>query len=161
MKKKEFQEYEDDESDFEPDSEIKANPAALKAFMSVKKGIKAGKLNRENIIDLVDTIVRRKRIEFTRGTLVSSFMLNFCFCSKLCCKKSSRQQRILERGFMMLQKYFDVGKLFRSVNLSALMMASVMSKEQRLLLMFQRRQVIEEAEFTNEVSSAEDMAASF
>lgn len=61
----------------------------------------------------------------------------------------------------MLQKYFDVGKLFRSVNLSVLMMASIMSKEQRLLLMFQRSQIIEENSTDDAVSSEEDMATNF
>ena len=58
--------------------------------------------------------------------------------------KSIKQHRILQRGFKMLQNYFDVSKLMRSVNLSQLMMAAILTKEQRLLLMFQRRQVVED-----------------
>ena len=44
----------------------------------------------------------------------------------------------------MLQKYFDVSNLMRTVNLSTLMMSAILNKEQRLLLMFQRRMVIED-----------------
>ena len=36
----------------------------------------------------------------------------------------------------MLQKYLDIENLMRGVNLSTLMMSAILSKEQRLLLMF-------------------------
>ena len=74
--------------------------------------------------------------------------------------KSIKQDRILQRGFKMLQNYFDVGKLMRSVNLSQLMMAAILTKEQRLLLMFQRRQVVEDLSGSDD-NSEQDMAKEF
>ena len=58
----------------------------------------------------------------------------------------------MQRGFKMLQNYFDVSKLMRSVNLSQLMMAAILTKEQRLLLMFQRRQVVEDLSGSDDTS---------
>ena len=65
----------------------------------------------------------------------------------------------------MLQKYFDIGKLMKGVNLSTLMLSAILSKEQRMLLMFQRRQVIEDRASneisSNDVGSDEDIVGSF
>ena len=65
----------------------------------------------------------------------------------------------------MLQKYLDVGTLLRAVNMSNLLMSAILSKEQRLLLMFQRRQIVEEApsdQLNDEESSEqEDFATTF
>jgi len=44
----------------------------------------------------------------------------------------------------MLKKYFDVSNLMQVMSQSTLMMSALLTKEQKLLLMFQRKQVIED-----------------
>ena len=118
-------------------------------YNRVKRSVRKGTLRRTNIIDLVDTIVRRKRVRTEKWQLVRNFCLaNFCCCCRktfiLRSNEQRKKQRILTRGFKMLQKYFDISNLMRTVNLTTLMMSAILNKEQRLLLMFQRRMVIED-----------------
>ena len=53
-------------------------------FKSAKKAMKKSKMSRDNIIDLVDTMVRRMRITTDYG----SIFRNFCLKNFICCKHS-------------------------------------------------------------------------
>ena len=60
----------------------------------------------------------------------------------------------------MLPKYLDVSNLMKAVSLSTLMMSAIMSKEQRLLLMFQRKQIVEDRA-SDDISSNDDSNEDF
>ena len=43
----------------------------------------------------------------------------------------------------MLSKQFDVTKLIKMVNLTQILLSALLTREEQLLLLFQRRQIIE------------------
>lgn len=115
------------------------------------------KIDRNMIIGLVDKIVSRKRIEFSISVIFKHYLTSLIPCCRRGClfrdKKAQTEERILTRGNTKLQKFLDVGKLMKAVNLSSILLATLLTQEQRLLLMFQRSQVIEEATADNDSSS--------
>ena len=137
-------------------------------YVAARGQINQGKLIRQNIIDIIDFIVRRKNINPSN----KSVFINFVVTNLSCCKRilirdsqGRKQQRIMERGFYMLKKYFDVSNLMQVMSQSTLMMSALLTKEQKLLLMFQRKQVIEDqpTDFiqSSETDDQDDMSKSF
>lgn len=149
------------------DDSLQFSEMAVK-FAEAKKSMKTGKLTRGNIIDMIDFIVRRKNIKPGNMAIFKNFLLVKVPCCRRNCllrtKKDRKEQRILKRGFDRVAKSFDVSNLVKSSSLSKLMMSALLSKEQKLLLLFQRRNVIEDRpseHVSSNTGSSEDMARQF
>ena len=51
-------------------------------YKDAKESIKKGRLNRGNVIDLIDTMVRRKHIVTKASQIFNNFVLSYVFCCK-------------------------------------------------------------------------------
>ena len=76
-----------------------------------------GGISRQNTIDLVNTIIRRKRLYITLKQLTIGLIpcLRNCFRND---KTINRNQQIFDKAQKMLNKQFDVTSLLRMVNLT-------------------------------------------
>lgn len=60
------------------------SPMAQK-YTNAKEAVKSGVMNRQNIIDLVDTIVQRKRISPAFSIIFKNFLLKQIICCRRGC----------------------------------------------------------------------------
>ena len=58
-------------------------------------------------------------------------------------KDTLKRRRIFSKASEMLKTQFDVTKLMRMLNLTSLLLSSILTKEEWLLLLYQRKMIIE------------------
>ena len=111
---------------------LKVNSESALKFEKAKREMEFGRLSRNNIIDLIDMIVRRTYIKPALSAIIKNFFLEnvCCKCKRSCLrdKKDREQQRILTRGFGLLRKNFDVSKLMEAGSMTQLMMSALLTK---------------------------------
>jgi len=109
---------------------------------------------------MVDTILRRKRFDVTLREMLQNWLLSCC-CSRRfhCLLKDStfNRHKLIAKAEHMLSHKLDVLQVLKSTQLSKILLSAVLSPEQRLLLLYQRKQVVEiRQEDTSATSSSED-----
>ena len=124
-------------------------------YDKTKEGIQnTGSLDRMSTLNLVNTIIRRKRLKIT----FKQILIGTCPCrrqSKVIDRKNktAKNQKIFDKAQKMLNKQFDVTNLLRMVNLTQVLLSALLTREEQLLLLFQRRQIVETGDEDDEADS--------
>ena len=72
-------------------------------------------LEHEHVIDLVDTLIGRKKIRITFKMILKDMLQNFIPCKKrFRSEASQRRKRIFSQAHQMLDTQFDIKHLFRN-----------------------------------------------
>ena len=82
-----------------------------------------GRLQGSHILDLVNTIIGRKRVSFSLSQIVSDILWSCIPCKKCCISsRTSKRRRIYHKAKNILNRQFDVKNLLRNSNLVKLML---------------------------------------
>ena len=103
----------------------------MKAKNNIAKGIG---LSKENIIDLVNTIIRRKRLKLTICQVLKDHILSIFSYKTLkrlpLSEETLTRRRIFNKAQSMISTQFDVTNLMKMLNLNSLLLNSMLSKEE-------------------------------
>ena len=134
---------EEEETPYRTDETVKKSDEMKNTYRAARKSIyQNGKLARQNVIDLINTIIRRKHIRITAKHICIDFLLAFLPCKskrgkKICIsKKNIRTQDNFSHAQGMLNRQFDVTKILKMVNLTQLLLSSILSRDEQLLLLY-------------------------
>ena len=103
---------------------------------------------------MVDTLIGRKRMKSTTWQVVKDVFYSCVPCKKQCLSKRVFERRsVFQKAQHLLDRSFNVKNLLRNSNLIKIMLRSMFTKEQSLLFLFQRKQVIDpDQSLTSEAS---------
>ena len=118
-------------------------------------------MDRMSTLNLVNTIIRRKRLKIT----VKQILIGTCPCKRKSSlldrkNKTVKNQKIFDKAQKMLNKQFDVTNLLRMVNLTQVLLSALLTREEQLLLLFQRRQIVETGD-EDEIDSDQSFTKNF
>ena len=118
-------------------------------------------LGQEHVVDLLDTIIGRKHMKISLGQVILDFLYSLIPCKNDNLSENIRKRRrIYKQSQILLNRQFDIRNLLRNSSLIRLMMGTIFTKEQTLLLLFQRKQVIEPDQSLSSSASDLDFKAS-
>ena len=94
---------------------------------------------------MVNTILRRKRFAYSYfEAFTKGFVL--CCCRKRfgCIKESTRKRyKHIDKAKKMLKRTLDISEILKTVQRNQILLSAMLAPEQRLLLLYQRKNVIE------------------
>ena len=99
----------------------------------------ATKLTREHVIDLLETLLGRKRMMSSLSQSMKDFFYGVVPCKRFLSKKNIERRHIYEQAQILLNRSFDVKNLLRNTNLIKIMLGTMFTREQSLLFLFQRK----------------------
>ena len=101
-------------------------------------------LEHQHVLDLVDTLIGRRTVRITFPMVIKEMLSNILPCKKMCLTEETRKsKRMFAQAQQMLNRQFDIKNLLRNSILIKLLISTMLTKQQSLLLLFQRKQVIE------------------
>ena len=94
-------------------------------------------LQHEHVVDLVDTLIGRKKMKISFSMIFTDMIKNFIPCKrKFLNEQDRRRRRIFTQAQQMLNTQFDIKNMLRNSILINLMLGTMFTKQQSLLLLF-------------------------
>ena len=94
---------------------------------------------------IINEILRRKHFKVTIREIFMNFIIEHLCCRKKVCvsNKTYDRYKIIDRTSQMLENKLDIIELLKSTFLSKILLSAILTPEQRLLLLYQRKKVVE------------------
>ena len=115
-------------------------------------------------MSMVNTILRRKRFRLGNMEMFTNI------CMKCCCRHRNKfikdstwqRSRLIDKAEHMLNRKLDILELLRTVQRNQTLLSAMLAPEQRLLLLYQRKQVVElKDDADSQTSSSEEEQGNF
>ena len=114
------------------------------------------RLNKEGVSKIVSLMVRRTKCQFGSSYVFFEFkrLLGACLC---CCrqKRLAREEQLYKNANAKLARQLDIINVLQTVWRSKLLLSSVLDSRQRMLLLFQSRNVVRDLEESEDATESE------